>query len=256
MITLLLKSIILLYLLTWVTYTIWNLTIIKNSKEFKSMQRWFLVVTFLGVFGILTQWIMFFPAWVFRKAKKNPFWWWLDDSRIDTTRPSGWAEDYEIHLNGRTETIWVAYMWHMRNMIWNLQSYFKVKPQTITSGNQNIIITRMIEDTITDGYLNKLDVDGEYGQFAGLKYWKDGVSTWQTMNGEEISLQKSIIGKGFYFYINGDQPIEDNQLNWTYTSCKLVPFLFFWKKWRTIQMGMKSKGYSRQLKYQKMKPWK
>jgi hypothetical protein len=243
-------------LLFWLLFTQWSVRKAKGWEENISMQRAFFVIAFLGVFGIYTQWIMFFFAYPFRNNKFRPFSWWLDDSRLGNYLGSKWAKDYYIHLNGRKETFWVAYLWHMRNMIWNLASKFRVKPQTITEGNQNIVITRMITDTIRKIDGTKLDVDGIYGQFAGLKYWKDGVSTWQTMNGEQISIEKSIIGTGFYFHINGDQPEEDNQLNWTFTSCKKVKTWFFGYRWITIQLGMKQRGYSRQFKYQKDQPLK
>lgn len=250
-------------LLSWLLFTQWSLRKAKGFKEILSMQRWFFVVTFLGIFGILTQFWMFFPAWYFRNKKKRYFSWWLDDSRYDKNRPSGLKEDFEIYLNGRKETFWVSYLWHLRNMIWNKQNKYRVKPQTIPIndlgkpiGNQNIVIKHLIKDTIKKYDGTKLIVDGIYGQFAGLKYWKNGKSTWNTMNGEQISKEKSILGTGFYFYLNEDQPIEDNQLNWTFTSCKLVKYWFFWKRWRTIQLGMKQKGYSRQLKYQKNIEWK
>ena len=210
--------------LLWLVFTQWSVRKAKGWKENLSMQRWFVNVAPLGVFGIYTQWIMFFFAYPFRNLKFRPFSWWLDDGRLGNYKSSGWAQDYYEHLNGRKETFWIAYWWHMRNMIWNLQNkkIFKLKPQIITIGNQNIHIVRMIEDTLTNLEDNrtKLDVDGIYGIFAGLKYWKNGVSTWQTMNGEEISKQKSIVGTGFYFLEGADQ--QKPQLNWTYTQTKKV----------------------------------
>lgn len=246
-----LKAIGIVVTLLWVLFTQWSLRKAKGKKEQLSMQRAFLVVVPLGVFGILTQWIMFFFAYPFQNMKFRPFSWWLDDSRKDSTRESGWAEDYEVHLNGRKETLIIAYLWHMRNMIWNLSSKFRVKPQTITEGNQNIVLTRVIKDTIRKIDGTKLPVDGKYGMFAGLKYWKNGVSTWQTMNGEQISSDKSIIGTGFYFHLNGDQLEDDNQLNWSFTTCKKVKTWVLGTRWLTIQLGMKQNGYSRQLKLQK-----
>lgn len=250
--------VITLLLIGWIIFSKWTSRNTESKEEKKSMQRWFRIVLLLGVFGVGTQWIMFLPAWYFRNKKKRYFSWWLDNSRFGDYKGSIYAKDYFIHLDGRKETFWIAYWWHLRNMVWNLQNkkIFKVKPQTIKEGNQNIKITRVIEDTIQKKDGTKLVVDGIYGQFAGLKYWKNGKSTWDTMNGEQISAEKSILGTGFYFYNNNDQPLDDNQLNWTYTSCELAPFLFFWKRWRTIQLGMKQKGYSRQFKYQRQKPWK
>jgi len=251
--------------IAWVLYTQWNIRVTKSWKEFTVMQRWFLVVATLGIFGVYTQWLMFWPAYLLRNRKWNPFIWWLDNDRLGNYNGSKWKQDYYEHLNGRKETWWIAFLWHMRNMIWNLQSkkIFKVKPQTIYFGNQNIYIVRMIKDTITNLVLDtsiakygKKEVDGKYGQFAGLKYWKNGVSTWQTMNGEAISSEKSIIGTGFYFYMNGAQPTEDNQLNFTFTQTKLVKTLFGGMRWRTIQIGSKQSGYSRQFKYQKAQPIK
>lgn len=240
----------------WSIFTTWMILNTESRAERASMQRWFFVVSLLGIFGILTQWIMFFPAWIAWKNGSKLFNWWLDESRFDNNRLSGLAEDYEIFLNGKRPTMWVQWLWHMRNMIWNFQNSYRVLPQTIKEGNQNIELKREIYNFIWTGNLKVLDPYGIYGQFAGLKYWKNGISTWNTMNGEAISLEKSIIGRTFYFYENADQNLKDNQLNWTYTQCKYVTFFFFWKRWRTIQIGMKQKGYSRQFKYQKKKLWK
>lgn len=237
----------------WAIFTKWSFKNSELKAERLSMQRWFMIVAFLGVFGIYTQWIMFPLAWQFRNKKNQYFSWWLDDSRFGNYNGTPWSKDYYYHLNGRAETFWVAYAWHIRNMIWNLQNkrIFKVKKQTIYIGNQNIKITRGILNKLTD--LNNIpkDVEGMFGQFAGLKYWKDGKSGWQIMNGDKISSKHSIVGIAFYFYENEDQGKEDNQLNWAYTECRLVKTWFFGYRWRTIQIGMKQTGYSRQLKYQK-----
>lgn len=240
----------------WSIFTTWMLFNTESRAERASMQRWFFVVSLLGIFGILTQWIMFFPAWIAWKNGSKLFNWWLDESRFDNNRLSGLAEDYEIFLNGKRPTMWIQWLWHMRNMIWNFQNSYRVLPQIIKEGNQNIKLKREIHNYLVDGDLNLKNPYGIYGQFCGLKYWKNGISTWQTMNGKEISVEKSILGKAFYFYKNADIPYEDNQLNWTFTQTKFVKLFLFLPRWRTIQMGMKQKGYSRQLKYQKNKPWK
>ena len=242
-----------IYVIIWCVFTIWN--IIKFTfKETLSMQRWLFVITTLGIFGILTQWIMFFPAWWMKEWKFNLCWWWLDDSRYDKNRTSGLKKDFEIHLNGRKETILVSWNWHIRNMIWNLNSKFKPIPQTINQGNQNIYITHLIEDTIRKIDGTPLDIDGIYAQSAGLKYWKDGVSTHNTNNGEQISKNKSILGTAYFFYKNGGQ--KQNQINWHYTSCKLRRYWLFWKRWRTIKLGMNQNRYIKTLKYQRPIEWK
>lgn len=252
-----LKIVAVLLLVAWITFTQWSFRKTKGLKEKKSMQRWFAMVASLGIFGVLTQWIMFSLAWLFRWNKNRYFSWWLDDSRFGNYKGSPWAKDYYIYLNGRAETFWIAYLWHMRNMIWNLQSKFRVLPQKIKIGNQNIYITHLIKDTIRKVDDTKLDIDGIYGQFAGLKYWKNGVSTWDTMNGEQLSIQKSIIGTGFYFYMNSGLTIkEKNQLNWSYTSCTYIKKGPLKGYWMTIQIGSKQKGYSRQFKFQKDIEWK
>lgn len=250
-----LKVTAVLLFLGWVIFTKWSFRNTVVWAEKMSMQRWFMVVAFLGVFGIYTQWIMFIPAWIFRYSDNRYFSWWMDDSRFGNFNGTPWSEDYYYYLNGRAETFWIAYMWHMRNMIWNLQNkkIFKVKKQTIYIGNQNIKIVRGITDELYDltGSFIKKNTEGIYGQFAGLKYWKDGKSGWQIMNGDKISSIHSIVGNAFYFYENAEQPEKYNQLNWTFTETKLVKTWFGGMRWRTIQIGMKQTGYSRQFKYQK-----
>ena len=69
--------------------------------KFKAYIRWLFVIVGLGLFGILTEWALFFPAWLFRNVKFSPFWFWMDDSRLSDIRESGYSEDYEIHLKGK-----------------------------------------------------------------------------------------------------------------------------------------------------------
>ena len=75
-----------------------------------------------NIIGMLTQWIMFFPAWHFKDKKNNIFKWWLDDSRFSYISESGYSKEYEIYLKGKNETIkretiFKAYIWHLKKRI-------------------------------------------------------------------------------------------------------------------------------------------
>ena len=41
--------------------------------------RYVVVVVVVGLFGILTSWLIYPFAHALRKVKLNPFWFWLDD---------------------------------------------------------------------------------------------------------------------------------------------------------------------------------
>lgn len=218
--------------------------------KFKAYIRWLFVVLGLGLFGILTEWALFFPAWFLRNVKFNPFWFWMDDSRLSSIRESGYSEDYEIHLKSKKETIWTAYGWHMRNRVWNLDSLFKPKKQVITIGNQNIKVVEFVTDNLHKFNIEstKVKQDGIYEAFAGLKYWKGGVSTWNTNNGNMISIEKSILGKGFIWYKVG------KWFGFRYSSCKFVNYVI-WKGWRTLKFGTNSKRFLFSIKFKKDKVW-
>lgn len=245
--------------------------------KFLTYIRWFFVIVGLGLFGIATTpyslplilflvftkgmnlflWIWLFLsafalllALILKNVRFNPFWWWLDDSRFSSIRESGYSEDYEIHLKGKKETLWTAYGWHLRNRVWNLDSLFKPKKQIILKGNQNIKVVEFIYDNLHkfDVESTRIKQDGIYEAFAGLKYWKGGVSTWNTNNGNMISIEKSIIGKGFIWYKAG------KWFGFRYSECKMVNY-GFWKGWRTLKFGTNSKRFLFSIKFQKDKLW-
>ena len=91
----------------WIIFTITGILTYGFKKTF-AVNRWLFVIVGLGLFGVFTEWIMFFPAWGMRNVKFNPFWIWLDDSRFSSIRESGYSEDYEIHLKGKKETLRTA----------------------------------------------------------------------------------------------------------------------------------------------------
>jgi hypothetical protein len=220
-----------------------------GASEALVVQKWLIISSLLGAFGIITQWIMFFPAWFLKDWRYNPFWWWLNDSRF-SDRESGYAHDYEVYLNGIEENIWIAYKWHNRNPIWNLQELFKPNAQDVETGNQDVWVHEMPIDNLHHLYdIDVLKQHGPYEQWAGLKYWKNGISTWQTNSGSDISLDKSIVGEGLMFYW------VDDKMYFRYSSCKVVRYFIFWKRWRTIKLGYNRYRYVRTLKYQKLQSW-
>ena len=205
------------------------------------MIRWFFIVFIMGVFGILTEWIMFFPAWIFRNVKLSPFWFWMDNSRLSNTTESGYAEDYEIALNGKKENIWRAYSWHMRNRVWNLNDLFKVP-------KGKVVVTKMIADNLT---MNGKKVDQLLGwtPMATLKYWKDGVEGSNVNKGEYISKKHSILGKGYFKYRIGKWK------SFRYSECKIVNYLI-WRGYRTLKFGTNEKRYAFTIKHNKIREWK
>ena len=241
-------NIIITIIVLWFVFFLTGVLTYGYKKTY-SVNRYLFVVIGLGVFGILTHWIMFFPAWYFKDKNINPFWFWLDNSRLSDVTESGYSLDYEIYLSNKKETILTAYKWHLRNRIWNLDSLFKPKKIDYTEGNQRIHIEEYVYDDLKRYDGTKIVQDGIWEAVASLKYIKDGVSTWQTNQGQYISKAKSIIGRGFIWYSVG------NWLGFRYSECKKVKFLF-WTFWVTIKIGTNSKRYGFTIKFQKDKQWR
>ena len=203
--------------------------------------RWIIVVFFIGIFGILTEWIMFHFAWFTRNTTilNKVFWVWMDDSRIG-------AEDYRVWLKGSEETWWLAYKWHLRNKVWNLNELFKVPPQFLSG----TIITKYVINKL---YMNnkKVNQGGYWPQFAGLKFipTNEDDNIWQVNQGDVISKRTSILGTGYIWYKIGKWQ------SFRYSQCKIVDY-GFWKGWRTIKLGTNNYRYVLTVKHQKIKDWK
>lgn len=243
-ILIILTILIALYLLVWQLLGLWLLIKGFNKRERKSVNRWFLTISLIGLFGIATEWILFFPAWWQRKYGKNSlFWWWMDDSRYDILRPLGLAKDFEVFLNGREETVWLAYKWHRRNRVWNLYTSYSPKQ----TGKLKVV--KMVSDNLTING-EKVKQTWPWAPMARLKYWKNGKEGSQVNNGDDISKRHSIFGDGNFWY-------EDNgKLYFRYSILEKVRplyFLFLWKGWRTIQMGTNANRDVSTVKHQKIK---
>lgn len=226
-----------------ITLIVFIVSLIKfGFKKARVITWWFAVFFITGLFGILTEWLFFFPAWFLRNIKFNLFWIWLDDSRLSNTREGGYAEDYEIDLNYKTETIWTAYSWHMRNRVWNLDNWLNP-----IKGNRKIIET-VIDNLIMNG--EKVDQSLSWTPMARLKYFKNGKEGTNVNNGEKISKKHSITGEGFVWTNN-----DNNRLGFRYSFCEIRPFLFFWKRWRILVFGENNKRPVFTIKHKRLKGW-
>ena len=152
--------------------------------------RWSGSMLFLGLFG-LTEFIMFFPAWWTKDIPvlKWVFWIWLDDSRF---KGEGYASDYWEFIkkhNTQHENIWIAYKWHIRNRVWNLDTLInrrKRKRKTVET---------VIDNLYMGGVLVNQDL--KWIPMARLKYWKNGKEGWDVNSGDKISFNHSIFGEGY-----------------------------------------------------------
>ena len=207
------------------------------SKAFAKI-RWWTVIYFVGIFGILTQWIMFFPAWFCSNLKFNPFWIWLDDERFKIypfpNRHKIYSQDYYEFLNGREETIWTAYKWHMRNRVWNLDSLLRPR-----KGERKI--KKIVVDKLTM-YFKKVDQRQDWIPMARLKYWKDGKDGNQVNSGEFISIKYSIFGKGYVWEKIG------KRLTFRYSFLKS-----FLGRWLLFISGENDKRFVLSLKWKRKK---
>lgn len=226
--------------------------------------RWFLVVFLVGLFGLLTAWIVFPIAYLLKPLKKSLFWIWWDDKRLDRFRPSGYAEDYEIILNefGLTkENFRSAYYWHVsRNRVWNLKELFYIPFGAET--DYEVIIDNLHRDgKIIHDYGNGVQAVEQ----ARLKYWTtnsqgEPVSGWNVNKGWAISKEYSTFGESFVEFsvwrADGERLIEWRSFR--YSQCKIVDYKIFgiriWKGYRTIKIGTNRKRYVDTLKHQNIKP--
>ena len=194
-------------------------------KKSIAFMRWSGIVLFLGLFG-LTEFVMFFPAWWTRKTPvvKWLFWIWLDDSRLSDIRESGYAEDYENELNGKKETIWTSYLWHIRNRVWNLD--------TLINGRKRK--RKTVETVIDHLYMGGVLVnqDLKWIPMARLKYWKNGKEGSNINSGNKISFNHSIFGEGYLWETIG------KRLTFRYSYLKKI---FFGKLWLNLVFGENDK---------------
>ena len=224
----------------------------------KAKTKWKLVYTTIGIGHVF---VLLFPAawvvsgfgnwnikWLF------PLWLSMDDTRLDKTRESGLAVDYEIFLDNYKFRPWGVFLWHVsRNITWNLVELFKVPKQHAQGRSQDIKVTKWITDNLEDGNGNKIVQDGPWAAGAGLKFvGKLGQDPWQVNTGEIISKKHSIIGPGEIEYES-----TDGWKGWRFTRCRKVKpwWLFGGERWRTTFRGMNANRYALKWKHQKISPW-
>lgn len=221
------------------------------KKITKLKLRFWAVYTVIGLAQPLA--LLFPIAWALRfLGKLNPLWIILDDSRLDESKATGLAVDYEIYLDDFKYN-WVGVLaWHiLRNRVWNLVELFSLPPHE-GRGNQNIEILELIKDDLVDGYGNKIKQDGIWCHVAQLKYiGKKGQNPYQVNRGTIISKAHSTIGEGEIVYKDGSFE------GWRYTSCKIVKpwWLFGGKRWLNIFLGTNANRYSIIYKYKKVVEW-
>lgn len=188
------KTIIIVFLLVWLI-PIWVFCLVHFSDFRKAWAKtkWWTVIYVVGAFGLLTQWIMFIPAWLLRNFRFNPFWIWLDDERIKNKRAlfpkNRYSQDYFNYLNGNQETFFTAYKWHMRNKVWNLQSL--IRPRK----GERKLYEMEVNHLIMEG--KKVNQMQSWIPMARLKYWNNGVEGDNVNKGDKISFKYSIVGKGY-----------------------------------------------------------
>jgi hypothetical protein len=215
----------------------------NDFRKAYAKAKWWTVIYIIGIFGILTEWFMFFPSWYTRKIPlvKWLFWFWLDDSRFKSELSvdlyNKYSEDYYEFLDHRPETILTAYQWHMRNRVFNMQSLFRPK-----KGERNIVET-IVDNLTMNG--QKIDQGLTWIPMARLKYWDDGLEGPQVNSGAFISKKHSIFGKGYIWETIG------NRLTFRYSFLKLIFGL-----WWNFVAGENDKRFALTLKIKKQKPIK
>lgn len=197
---------------------------------------------FLFVWVLIS--VFFLPiAIVLEDLKWNPLKFMLDDSRKKDD--STLSTDYENWLEGRQINFWTNWLWHIRNRIWNLLSWFN-KP-----GGDEYIVKEIINTLeLRDNPVVLADRQGymENDNFAGLKWiTKEGKEDWWTYTGVKISKLYSIfgimklyykIGKALYYKYSKCIKLE-NKLWILFFRVIILLFMFkyTWKKdlWLTIK---------------------
>lgn len=228
----------------------------------KSIGHWLNIAVYTGLFSQATQWLMFWPAWLFRK--KGWFSWWLD------AETEGFA-DYEQFI-GDKWTIWKEYNWNLRNAGWTFRRKWKVPVIPFPDGkpgNNNIYLDELILDTL---YKKIPDPDnpGVYLTIpqeqlsrwiatAGLKYVraKESDDPYQQNKGNIIDWKYSIFGFGMYWFYPGEDPSQ-YPVMFRYSECELVEYkilgIRLWRGYRNVKLGYFAPSYVMTVKHQKAKP--
>jgi len=218
-------------------------------KKIWAIVRWLLVTLVWALISFGTVWYMFPLAWLLKGLGKwNPFWLWMDDSRINNLRKSGYASDYETWLRRRhatKENFKLAYKWHTgRNRMWNFIELFTVKDGDPVRGNQRIELISYWSDKLfrwNDPVGMTVPQNAGWVTMAGLKYHgHPDDDPWQVNSGEIINSQTSVFGKGGMWYRVG------NWVSFRYSHC--IKFLGYW--W-TLRIGTNSNRYVFTIKFQK-----
>lgn len=203
---------------------------------------WAIMTIPVGLFGYLTGWLVVpfglllenvpFLKWV--------FWIWMDDSRFDTTREGGLAEDFEIWLEYKDPTFWTTYVWTaFRQNLWNAKTklFFSTK-------KTEVLLINYIDKLFRNG--KRIHDGGQYVEQARLKYIdKLGNDGWNVNRGEFISKKYSTTGISFRVFITGWIP------SFRYSHCVKI-----WKYWNTVQMGTNRKRFVFNVKLQKAVKWR
>jgi len=235
-----------------------------NKEQKASIWHFIKGSLFVGAFGILTAWIIFPLAWLFRnKGRDSIFWWWMDDERYNSD--GYYADDYLAYLKlheNTYETFLTAYKWHNRNAVWNLKrDKFLVDSTEAEVGNNAIdVVSTPIDRYVKfnkNATYTKLDQTGIWIVDAGLKFIPESpeMDVWQSHSGDIISYYASIIGEGMmWFRAKGKK-----QLMFRYSQCEIVQYkllgIQLWIGWRTIKLGHGNKSYVMTMKHQKIKTW-
>jgi len=201
-------------------------------KKVIAYLKWFVVVFFIGLFGLLTAWL-FYPLWNLTHWKI--FWIWEDSTKF--YEDGTFKKDYHVYVDkygAGKETFKVKYKWHaLRNRVWNLNSLLVPK-------NGVEIVEQIVKNTLTRNG-QELEIGGQWPEWAGLKYKvKEGQDPWQGWVGDEIDFKYSNVGTSFFWY-----SVEGKWM-WRYSICRKI----LGKYWFTFKGGTDAKGYVMSIKLQ------
>ena len=219
---------------------------IESFKKVWAWVRWFLIVIPLGVLKMVTAPLLYPLADLMKSWRFNVLWVYLDDSAYN--EDGSFYKDYRLWLinnGGLKETFIQRYRWHaFRNSMWNLVEIIKPKE------GKEIVYDMKINGLMLKDEPLLIDNDSEHPYMAALKYVdRFGNSGWNVNGGKYISYNHTIHGTSYFYYKIG------NRVYFRYSQVKIVKFLFFWKRYRTIKLGTNKHRFVLTLKYSKLKDW-
>lgn len=200
-----------------------------EEEKRKSEKRWWNNIYPVGAIAVITPWVMYPIAELFRKyAVEGTFlWYWLDDEITDPKKNADWLE-YKVWAPK-----WLRYyLWHCaRNSMWNWKASKKPASAAVHCKKNEEEIVEIVE---FDMELNGRKLEpGELCINMPVVRWIDraGNQSWNTLSGHTVNNEKTIWGRMKIWYrANGELLFREGFVKQKYGWMMFGKFPFIGKR--------------------------